>query len=416
MPKRLMASKAFTDKYVATLNSNGKPQFEHFDGKVTGLLLRVTNTGTRTWALKFKNPTDGVWTRMLIGPYGRDPANPIFTLAVAREKALEAIEKVERGVDPRAKEVQVIVRTVRDVMEDRLLREVSLLKSAEDATRRYRRTIPELILNLPIRDFRKAHLHLILDPILDRGAPIAARRAFEDMSALMNFALSRDEIEFNPMTGAKKPEASKPRQRFLSLDEIGTVWNNLPSATPNKHLPSICRIMLATAQRVGEVSNMRRSQIDVQNRIWTISAEGAKNGHEHAVPLNDLAWEVVSERLKATNGDVLFPANNGGPVRIIVVAHALSGCLEALNVKPFTTHDLRRTVSTQASIKDNGLPVADQWMDHVMNHIGVIKNTVRQRHYNVNTFLNEKRAALDEWGVFLARVVGRDDTMKIAAE
>lgn len=435
MPKRLMPPKVFTEKYIATLTTNGKPQFEHFDAMVPGLLLRiaawtdpVTNKAeisSRTWGFKFKNPADGVWSRMTIGPYGKSTDTPIIGLAMARDKAREIAKKVDEGKDPRAKEAIAVVRTVRDVLSDRLTREVAKLKSARNIGRRFGLNMPQVILDMPIRDFRKPHLNMIIDPIIDRGAPIEARKMFEDVSALINYALSRGEIEFNPMVGAKKPEASLPRERFLSLEEIAKTWNGLPTAMASAkipHVPSICRLMLATAQRVGEVAAIRRSQIDEGGRVWTIP--NPKNGHKHTVPLNDLAWEIISDRLRKTNGDVLFPRKDGEAFDSSAIGTSLiylhgaheSLPLGKLNMSAWTTHDLRRTVSTQASIKENNLPVADQWMDHVMNHIGVIKNTVRQRHYNVNTFLDEKRAALDEWGAFLARVVGRDDTMKIAAE
>jgi hypothetical protein len=61
-----------TDKLVASLTSNGKPQFEYYDGQVAGLLIRVTKARSKTWDFTFKSPVDGKRARLKLGPYTLD--------------------------------------------------------------------------------------------------------------------------------------------------------------------------------------------------------------------------------------------------------------------------------------------------------------------------------------------------------
>jgi hypothetical protein len=73
--------RALTDKLAVSLTSNDKPQFEHFDATVSGLLLRVTKAAAKVWDFTFRSPVEGKRARLKIGPYGTVPG---ISLKVAR--------------------------------------------------------------------------------------------------------------------------------------------------------------------------------------------------------------------------------------------------------------------------------------------------------------------------------------------
>jgi len=56
--------------------------------------------------------------------------------------------------------------------------------------------------------------------------------------------------------------------------------------------------LILTAARTGEVIGARWNEIDVAERVWTVSAERMKAGKEHRVPL----WIVLSQSLRKCNG------------------------------------------------------------------------------------------------------------------
>ena len=57
------------------------------------------------------------------------------------------------------------------------------------------------------------------------------------------------------------------------------------------------KLCLVTAQRVGEVSGMRRDEIDLAARTWSLPGSRTKNGHPHLVPLSPLAVDLIEEAL-----------------------------------------------------------------------------------------------------------------------
>ena len=80
-----------------------------------------------------------------------------------------------------------------------------------------------------------------------------------------------------------------------------------------KALPSqigcqrILRLCLVTAQRVGEVTGMRREELDLDRRLWTIPGSRTKNARSHTVPLSDLAVSLIEEAIvDASNSSRLF--------------------------------------------------------------------------------------------------------------
>ena len=70
-----------------------KPGTYH-DAKLSGLELRVSGKGTRTWYLLYTAP-NGKRARTKLGRY------PQTSLAEARTRALEALSNLDEGYDPR---------------------------------------------------------------------------------------------------------------------------------------------------------------------------------------------------------------------------------------------------------------------------------------------------------------------------
>ena len=90
-----MARENLTDKRLKALKpaANGE-RYEVRDSIVPGLLVRVTETGKRTFMLQGRFPGSTQPTRRAIGEYGA------ITLETAREKARDWIGLVKKGVDP----------------------------------------------------------------------------------------------------------------------------------------------------------------------------------------------------------------------------------------------------------------------------------------------------------------------------
>lgn len=400
--------KDFTDRLVASLTSNGKSQFEHFDPMCGGLLLRVTKTGNKTWGFTFTSPVDGKRGRLKIGPY------PGVGLAKARELARAAQEKIAEGKDPR--EPEASNRTMDELIEERLALTLRGKKrSADEVERRLAKYVTPVVGRVSARDFRiDPHYNAIVDPLIKRGRTRSAGVLFQDLRALFNFAIQRGYIEYSRLARIKRPDVYVERTRFLTRDEIFKVWHGLPAVlTRSTHTSTILRLCLVTGQRVGEVTGMHRDEIDLANRIWTIPAARSKNKFEHAVPLTPLALELLRDAMQKSNYPHLFADRSGeGPIAHTVIDYAVRKSQQPRKGMPngkfdmprWTPHDLRRTVATWMSRRD-GLGISDVIIGHVLNHRTTTRASITARVYVQNDFIEEKRDALTRWDSFLLELV-----------
>ena len=262
-----MARRILTDRLVASLTSNGKSQFEHFDGFCAGLLLRVSASGSKTWDFTFKSSRDGKRARLKIGPY------PAISLAAARERAMVAQLKVSDGKDPRDVEVVPGDRTMAELIEDRLSMALRGKKRSAARTEwRFAKYVTPIVGKVAVKDFRiEPHYNAVIDPLLRRDRVRTAGMLFQDLRALFNFAISRGLIEYSRIALVKRPDKPKNRTRVLSEKEIPAVWNHLETAlTRSDHIPDILKLCLITGQRLSEVAGMRREEIGLQECLWTI--------------------------------------------------------------------------------------------------------------------------------------------------
>ena len=81
-----------TDRFCANVKATSRT--DYFDEDTTGLALRVTEQGSKSWTYNYTLGDKRV--RMTMGTY------PAISLAGARTKALEARDAVEAGTDPRS--------------------------------------------------------------------------------------------------------------------------------------------------------------------------------------------------------------------------------------------------------------------------------------------------------------------------
>ena len=107
--------------------------------------------------------------------------------------------------------------------------------------------------------------------------PVMANRCRAYIRKMYNWALSKDLVEFNPVTGIPRPGTERQRDRVLSQDEIKAIWKALDQEKPI--MAATFRLRLLTAQRGAEVRAMRWKDID--GDWWTIPAEFSKNKLSH---------------------------------------------------------------------------------------------------------------------------------------
>ncbi len=386
----------FTDRLVAALKPHDGGErtiyWEPSRHGVGALGLRVS-TSTKTFVYQFWK--DGKARMMTVGRY------PRMSLAEAHKAAGDAMLLLERGGDPAEKTVSDNERKKAAVTVNDLAAEY-LAKHAKPNKKTWKED--ERILNhdvLPvlgkrrIEDVRRReHVHLIDDIVL-RGAPTAANRCLAVTRKMFNVAVKRGLLEHSPFALMEMPAKAGRRERLLDQDELKTFLANLGDLPLWPPTAMALLVELLTAQRSGEVVALQWVDVKLDDAMWTIPKEKAKNGNEHRVPLTPPVVRLLTaaQRIDMGKGAV-FPARDDGTAMVqTATARALHRHHTKLAKEKFSPHDLRRTATTHmASIGVQRLVLAK-----VLNHIDGAVTAIYDRY----SYDAEKREALEKWATYL---------------
>jgi integrase len=349
-----------TDRFCLHAKSKAV-QSDYFDETVKGLALRVTNQGTKAWTLHYGTPRK----RVTLGRY------PALSLARARAAAIETREARAHGTIAALTEVY--------------LRSIKGNRSVGEVERRLRKDVLPIIGHVALRDLHRRDVTRVLDA---KSAPIAARRVFEDIRGMIRWAVSRGDLDHNPIEGMKGPPLSKPRTRVLTEDEIRVLWHSLPTALARSPAGQrIIKLCLLTGQRLGEVVGITPSELDLNRSVWNIPGSRTKNGHPHSVPLSPMATQIIKEGFTVSR-----PSH---------ISQAIQRAQAKFGLAQWTAHDLRRTALTKMA--ELGVPPIV--LGHIANHRTTTKAGMTLGVYVHHAYEREKRQALELWANRLQGII-----------
>jgi integrase len=346
-----------TDRFCASAKATAV-QTDYFDAAVSGLALRVTSQGTKSWSLLHGTPR----RRVTLGRY------PSLSLAGARARAIEVKDGRSAGT------IAALAETY--------LRASNGKRSVREIERRLRRDVIPVIGHIQLPELHRRDVTRVIDAKL-ADAPITARRVFEDIRGMVRWAVSRGDLDHNPIDGLRGPPISKPRTRVLSDQEIRAIWKGLSELRPD--VAKVVQFCLVTAQRVGEVTGIRTSELDLTKKVWNIPASRSKNGHPHSVPLSPLALKLLNDGVFGVSRNV---------VSDIVWRYQFT-------TDRWTAHDLRRTALTKMA--ELGVPPIV--LGHIANHRTTTKAGITLGVYVQHQYEREKRQALELWANRLEGII-----------
>jgi integrase len=397
-----MPSVKLTAMTVAKLKPPANGRVEHWDAVLPGLGLRVTDKGAKSWTVLYR-----VGVRQRRATLGR---YPLMSLAEAREKAGELLAAVSTGIDPLAAAAEAKERREADRFEA-VIREF-IARHAKPNNRGWqrqdrdlRREFLPLWRDRAIGSIGRRDILAALDVLTDRTSPRRANRYLALLKKLFGWCAERGLIEASPAAAIKPPGREVSRDRVLSADELRIVWH----CCEREGWPfgDLFRLLILTAQRLGEASAMRWRDVDLDRAIWTVPAEVAKNGIANEVPLSAPAGAILGE-MPRTSDEYVFPAANGSgnPVSGFSKAkarldHDISAACAGASILPWRLHDLRRTAASGMA----ELRIAPHVIERVLNHVSGSRAGVAGV-YNRFGYLPEKRQALEAWAVRIAAIVG----------
>jgi integrase len=385
-------SKRFVDSQLKYLKPIDKRYVRYDDGG-KGFGIRVEPSGRKTFFFEYR--FDGRNRTMTIGRY------PQTTLNIARSKALQAKVAVDDGIDPglerrNKKQVDREAFTVEDLAREYIERHAKPKNKSwrVDQARLNKHVIPA-VGRRKAKDIRRRDIIVLIDEVMEHGGPIANRIKTLIVS-IFNFAVQRDILDASPCISIPNPFKEKPRERWLSEEEIKIFWDGLDGAAMDNSLKLALKLILVTSQRPGEVIGAEWAEVDLNKGWWEIPSEKTKNKKRHRVPLSNLAIQILKEiKTNSTESRWVFHSlssrRGNNHIAKESLPRAVQRNLSIFNIEHFYPHDLRRTASSWMG----SIGIRRENIEKVLNHAD---GSTRGRHYDFYDYDKEKRQALEAWG------------------
>jgi site-specific recombinase XerD len=393
------------------------------DGR--GLYLVIQKSGTKSWVFRYRSHASGRSTKLTLGPVdlttkeltGEPVLGQPLSLAAARQLVSALKRSIALGKDPAVEKRQERVRPSAHSYADAVVDYVDQLSRSN---RTWKATSASLGLKpdnagelrptrgglcerwreKPVASLTEDDLFAVIDESRRHGIPglgvrirgpkeSRARSMHAALSAMFGWLKDQRRIKANPLSALKRPKASVARGHTLSDDEIRKFWAATESLIPA--FRNSLRLMLLTGQRRGEVTGMRRSELNDDLSVWTIPATRTKNKLEHIVPLPPLARNIIANS-ESIDNDLIFTTTGKTPVSGWSKMKKRLDRLMGDSVDHWRIHDLRRTAVTGMARAGADLHVIERAVNHTSGTFGGIVGVYQQHKY-----ADDVKRALDAW-------------------
>lgn len=427
-----MARVNLTDRAVSAAKAEPGTRLELHDALTPGLTLRVTDKGAKSWVLRYRNPL-GRTVRHKLGDASR------LGLRSARLEAGRLKDLIDKGGDPLAEKRQareaarsITVRTFGDLLDAYWTAcEAGTWKPKKKrkraSTLAYEKRLAERHISPAFKAtsldaIKRGTIESLLLERIVAGIGAQTNRTHAIIRQAFAFGIARDFTTGNPALAVPALHDAEPRRVIWKDDGLKSLWAACQGCDTlrngdgervyvSRSLAIAVQLAAILLQRRVEIAHMTTDELDLDAAIWTIPGERMKGGRPHLVPLPPRAVALIREAvaLAKTKGDGrhVFPSPDGeGPISEDSVTKALAKLRGAIGVSEGTVHDLRRTGSTAMTGERLGISpfIRSQVLGHMTDAGGGA--AVSSAHYDLNTYLPEKRRALAAWENLLLEIVG----------
>lgn len=285
-----------------------------------GLFLFVTPSGGKLWRYRYRH--EGKEKLLSIGPY---PAIGLIEARAAREAA-KAIQRDGRdpsvtnklqklaGAASNAKTFKVLACEWYDRNKGQWA-----ARHASDVITSLEKEIFPTLGNVPIAEIRPPAVIALLQKIENRGAEETARRIRQRMSAVFQYAISKDDAEIDPAAMVQKAMAPVSKGRQPAITDLGKAREMLAKAEAEHAHPVTklaLRILALTAVRPGTLITTPWHEWPEDCETWEIPAVRMKlrlqhkddEARNHMVPLATQTIEAIAAlRTMTGRGPIAFP-------------------------------------------------------------------------------------------------------------
>ena len=334
----------------------------YLDAKTTGLQIRVTDTGAKTFSV-YRRMKGGRPERITLGRF------PTMTIEQARKQAARINAEIEEGSNPaevkRAHRGEI---TFADMFKEYGERHGNKKKSWRTDQSIYENHLQSFAPCKVSKVTREMISRTLsdLDKAGKAGATINNIRAL--ISSIYGRAIEWGYATNNPVSGIKTRTKVK-RDRFLQAVELPRFFKALADE-PNQTLRDYILLALLTGARRSNLLAMRWKEINLSEHIWRIP--DTKNGTPQNVTLSPEAVSILKDRHESADKKAIFVFPGTGvsghieePKKAVIRVMARAGIPYGRS-KPdgVTLHDLRRTLGSWQAKTGASLAIIGKSLNH----------------------------------------------------
>jgi integrase len=386
---------ALTDLAVRSAKFIDKP-FKLTDGE--GMYLLVNAAG-KYWRLDYRFMDKR--KTLALGIY------PVVTLAMARDRRLDARRRLADGIDPgahkkvvKSAKIAAAANSFEDVATEWFAknRHTWVDSHAEKILARLKNDIFPWIGKRPIAELTPVDILAVLRRIENRGAVETAHRAHQNCSQVFRYAIATGRTRSDAsagLRGALPPAAPKHHASITDPKEVGALLRAIRSY--NGAFVTACALKLAPLVflRPGELRHAEWSEINLETTEWRIPAAKMKMRQVHIVPLSTQAVAILRDIQPLTGRrQYVFPS-----VRTADRPMSENTILAALRRLGYekdemTGHGFRSMASTLLNENEWNADAIERQLAHSE------RNSIRAA-YNYAELLPERRKMMQWWADYL---------------
>jgi integrase len=359
------------------------------------LYLLVSETGSKKWVLRY----------MLAGrsrEMGLGSADDV-TLAEARTAAATARLSLARGIDPieeRTKARGANNAPTFGSLADDVRESLSAGFRNEKHKAQWRMTLETYAVSLrskPVNAITTDDVLAVLKPIWLEKQETASRvrgriEKVLDAAKAKGYRATENPARWRGHLDHLLPRPSKLKRGHHAAMPYQDVASFIARLREREATAALAlEFCILTAARSGEVLRCRWSEIDLQNKVWTVPPERMKAGRAHRVPLSARAIAILKQLEPAKPDAFVFAGQKRGKP---LTNMAMERVLRRMNIENATVHGFR------SSFRDWAGNVSHFPREIVEGALAHVIGDKAEQAYRRSDALDKRRKLMEAWAAY----------------
>jgi|GEM_PF-1893759 len=384
----LIKTDQLTDKQIQRyISSKPKVGSRICDGR--NLYLRMNqNYATWVYFVKLKTNTGFKTTWHSIGPY------PEISLAQARDKARGIRSLIGRGINPKdyTSSVEKLGKTFGEVSN--LFAEQHFIDIKPSSVTQWRTVMQRMAIlnNVVMEKIVEVDITEIMAKADKDGAKSIAAGLLQRTKMIFKWAKKEGYIPHDPVRDLERSYKIKPVERYLSPDEIKSLFNAMAADNQTLALEKTVIYSLAVLlTRKEELLRLKWQDVDLETGRVVLRETKSINNFTLIIPQQVInLWSKLKQLNPAS--EYVFATKNSH-YNSVSLRNDLNWMIDNYKMDKFTPHDFRRTGMTILAEQGCRHEVIDSALAHVQPGL--------KKHYQKSNLLEERKKLLQNWADYI---------------